>query len=255
MFVRPLALYLALTTLPAIAQNNFTITVRDKPAGKASYTIEKTKDGYHVKTKLSYHLSPAATPSPDADPPPARGCSSSAPGRAADFQFVEDYKLDASGSYAGGFITNMVTLVNTSYNINKSRDQLFISQNHVGAAGLSTPISIKPNFVLLPDYDPSALQALLLQTAAHPAEKDLYLVLVPGKNPGEDAVPALWLTNQPDPHGTLDGKPVTLHHFILRLYKSQYDLVADDTNTLMVASSTSLSAIYTRDGFVLTSIK
>jgi hypothetical protein len=149
----------------------------------------------------------------------------------------------------------MVTLVNTSYNINKSRDQLFISQNHVGAEGLSTPISIKPDFVLLPDYDPSALQALLLQTVAHPAEKDIYLVLVPGKNPGEDAVPALWLTNQPDPHGTLDGKPVTLHHFILRLYKSQYDLVADDTNTLMVASSTSLSAIYTRDGFVLTSIK
>ena len=144
----------------------------------------------------------------------------------------------------------MVTLVNTSYNINRSRDQLFISQNQVGASGLSTPIAIKPNFVLLPDYDPSALQSLLLETVAHPAEKDLYLVLVPGKNPGEDAVPALWLTNQPDPHGTLDGKPVTLHHFILRLYKSQYDLVADETNTLMMASSTNLSAIYTRDGSI-----
>ena len=73
----------------------------------------------------------------------------------------------------------MVTLVNTSYNINKSRDQLFISQNQLGASGLSTPIAIKPNFVLLPDYDPSALQSLLLERVAHPAEKDLYLVLVP----------------------------------------------------------------------------
>ena len=41
----------------------------------------------------------------------------------------------------------------------------------------------------------------------------------------------------------------------LRPIAIRYDLVADDTNTLMVASSTSLSAIYTRDGFVLTSIK
>ncbi|HTC74838.1 MAG TPA: hypothetical protein VK684_04645 [Edaphobacter sp.] len=254
MVVRSLALCLALTT-PAIAQNNFTIAINSKPAGKASYTIEKTKDGYHVKSKLSYHLSPAATPSPDADPAPARGRSSSAPGRAADFQFVEDYKLDANSSYAGGFITNMTTLVNTSYNINKSRDQLFISQSQAGSSGLSTPISIKPNFVLLPDYDPSALQSLLLQTIAHPAEKDLYSVLIPGNKPGEDAVAALWLTNQPDPHGTLDDKLLTLHHFILRLYKSQYDLIADETNTLMMASSTSLAAIYTRDGFVLTSIK
>jgi hypothetical protein len=116
-------------------------------------------------------------------------------------------------------------------------------------------MAIKPNFVLLPDYDPSALQSLLLETVVHPAEKDLYLVLVPGQRPGEDPVPALWLTNQPDAHGTLDGKPLTLHHFILRLYKSQYDLVADETNTLMMASSTSLSAIYTRDSFILTSIK
>jgi hypothetical protein len=255
MFIRPLALCVALLTFPAAAQNNFTITVHGKPAGKASYSIEKTKDGYHVKSKVSYHLSAEATTPPDADTAPTKSRTSSAPGRAADFQFVEDYKLDANSRYAGGFMTNMVTLVNTSYALNKSHDQLFISQSQSGSSGLSTPMSIKPNFVLLPDYDPSALQALLLHTVSYPAEKDLYLALIPGKKPGEDAVPALWLTNQPDAHGTLDGKPLTLHHFILRLYKSQYDIVADETNTLMMASSTSLSAVYTRDGFVLISIK
>src|SRR6202022_1884951 len=89
MVVRCLALCLALTTLPAAAQNNFTITSNGKPAGKASYSIEKTKDGYHVKSKVSYHLSPAATAPPDTDAPPAKGRSSAAaPGRAADFQFV-----------------------------------------------------------------------------------------------------------------------------------------------------------------------
>jgi hypothetical protein len=255
MAARSLALCLTLIALPAAAQNNFTLAIHGKPAGKASYSVEKTKDGFHVKSKISYHLS-AETIAPEETAAPAKGRSSAvAPGRAGDFQFVEDYKLDANSSYAGGFTTNMVTLVSTSYSVNKSRDQLYTSQTQVGNSSLSIPIAVKPDFLLLPDYDPSALQSLLLQTAAHPAPKDLYLVVSPGKKPGEDTVPALWLRDQPDAHGTLDGKPITLHHYILRLYKSEFDVFADDTNTLMLATNTALSAIYTRDGFVLTSIK
>jgi hypothetical protein len=253
MFVRLLAPCLVLTALPAIAQNNFSITLHGKPSGKASYSIDKTKDGFHVKSKISYRLTPT---SDDATAVPARGRSgSAAPGVAKDFQFVGDYKLDANSSFAGGFVNNMVSLVNTSYSLSKSRDKLFISQTQVGGAGLPTIVDLKPDFVLLPDYDPSIFQSLLLQTAAHPAPKDLYFAVMPGNKPGEDAVPALWLTNQPDAQGTLNGHPLTLRHFILRLYKSEFDIFADDTNTLMLATSTALSAIYTRDGFVLTSTK
>ena len=253
MLVRLLAPCLVLATLPAIAQNNFSITIHGKPAGKASYTIDKTKDGFHVKSKVSYRLT--ATPD-EAAAVPAKGRSgSAAPGVAKDFQFVGDYKLDADSSFAGGFINNMVTLVNASYSLSKSRDKLFISQNQVGGASLPTIVDLKPDFVFLPDYDPSFFQSLLLQTAARPAAKDLYFAVMPGKKPGEDAAPAVWLTNQPDAHGTLNGGPITLHHFVLRLYKSEYDLFADETNTLMLATSTDLSAIYTRDGFVLISTK
>jgi hypothetical protein len=255
MVVRPLALCLALTTLPALAQNDFTITLHGKLSGKASYSVDKTKDGFHVKSKISYRLS-AASVTPDDAAAPTKGRSAGAtPGLAGDFQFVEDYKLDANGSYTGGFMMNMVSLVNTSYTPTKSRDKLFIAQTQNGNPGLPTPVDIKSDFVLLPDYDPSALQSLLLQTAAHPAPKDLYLAVIPGKRPDEDAAPALWLTDQPEAHGTLDGKPITLRHYILRLYKSQFDVFADDTNTLMLGTSTALSAIYTRDGFVLNSLK
>ena len=251
MVVRLITLCLALAAPLAIAQNSFTITIHGKPSGKASYTIDKTKDGYHVKSKVNYRI-----PTTTDDPPATRGRSgSAAPGVAKDFQFVEDYKLDANSSFAGGFANNMVTLVNTSYSLSKSRDKLFISQTQVGGAGLPTIVDLKPDFIFLPDYDPSIFQSLLLQTAAHPAPKDLYFAVVPSNKPGEDAVPALWITDQPEAHGTLDGKPITLHHFVLRLYKSEYDIFADDTNTLMLATSTALYAIYTRDGFVLTSTK
>jgi hypothetical protein len=53
----------------------------------------------------------------------------------------------------------------------------------------------------------------------------------------------------------LDGKPITLHHYILRLYKSEFDVFADDTNILVLATSTALSGIYTRENFILTSTK
>jgi hypothetical protein len=253
MFVRPLAFCLTLAAIPAIAQNNFIITVSGKPVGKCSYTIEKIKDGQHIKSKINYHLSPSANPTQDTEVS-TRG-RSAAPTIASDFQLVEDYKLDANNSYAGGFITNMATLVNTSYTPSKTRDKLIITQNQNGNQSLANPIDIKPNFVLLPDYDPSAIQSLLLQTATHPAEKDLYLAVIPGGRQQADPVPALWLINQPEAHGALEGKPVTLHHYILRLYKSQFDVFADDTNTLMLATSTALSAIYTREGFILTSTK
>ena len=253
MRIAVLTLCLPLVTLPVAAQNNFSITIHGKPAGKASYSIDKTKDGFHVKSKVSYRLTAAPD---DATAVSARGRSgSAAPGVAKDFQFVGDYKLDANSSFAGGFVNNMVTLVSTSYSLSKSRDKLFISQTQVGGAGLPTIIDLKPDFVLIPDYDPSIFQSLLLQTAAHPAPKDLYFAVMPGNKPGEDAVPALWLTNQPDAHGTLNGNPITLRHFVLRLYKSEYDIFADDTNTLMLTTSTALSALYTREGFILTSTK
>ena len=251
-----LILCFTLAALPAIAQNNFILSINGKPAGKCSYTIEKTKDGEHIKSKLSYHLSASANSTAQETQTSTRGRSAAADsGLASDYQLIEDYKLDANNVYAGGFMTDMKTLANTTYTPTKGHDKLIIAQNQNGSAGLANPIDIKPNFVLLPDYDPSAIQSLLLQTATHPADKDLYLAVIPGGRQQSDPVAALWLTNQPEAHGTIDGKPVTLHHYILRLYKSQFDVFADDTNTLMLATSTALSAIYTREGFILTSTK
>ena len=198
MVVRSLALCLALMTLPAIAQNNFSITIHGKPSGKASYTIDKTKDGFHVKSKVSYRLTPT---SDDATAVPARGRSSgsAAPGAAKDFQFVGDYKLDADSSFAGGFVNNMVTLVNTSYSLSKSRDELFISQNQVGGVSLPTIVDLKPDFVFLPDYDPSFFQSLLLQTAARPAPRSPTSPSCPAKNREKMPLPQSGSQTSPTP--------------------------------------------------------
>lgn len=282
MVARSLALCLTLTTLSAVAEsNNFILLSHGKPCGKASYSLEKTKNGYKIKSKVNYHLSHSAgtldaDPGPDPSAPsapqsasggssggsyaaaPQHGASSpsmSASSIPGDRQFIQEYKLDADGTYDGGFMMDMTTQVNTSFTPDKSREKLDVILNSAGHQQLEDPIEIKPNYIFLPNYDPSAMQALLIRATTHPVEKDLYLVVVPGMGKDKDPLPALWLTNQPDAHGTLDGKPVTLHHYILRLYKSEYDIFADDANSLMLGTSTTLSAIYNREGFVLTAIK
>jgi hypothetical protein len=280
MVARFLALCLTVTTLSAAAEsNNFILLSHGKPCGKASYSLEKTKNGYKIKSKVNYHLSHAAgtldnDPDPSAPPvpQPAGGGSSgsyaaapqhggpSSPSMSAssipgDRQFIQEYKLDGDGTYDGGFMMDMTTQLNTSYTPDKAREKLDVILNSAGHQQLEDPIEIKPNYIFLPNYDPSAMQALLIRATTHPVEKNLYLVVVPGMGKDKDPLPALWLTNQPDAHGTLDGKPVTLHHYILRLYKSEYDIFADDTNNLMMGTSTALSAIYNRDGFVLTAVK
>ena len=254
MVVRSLALCLALTTLPAIAQNNFSITIHGKPAGKASYTIDKTKDGFHVKSKVSYRLTPT---SDDATAVPARGRSSgsAAPGAAKDFQFVGDYKLDADSSFAGGFINNMVTLVNTSYSLSKlatssSSRRIKWAEPACRPSSTSSPTSSSCRTTT-----PASSNLCFCKRRPVPHQRTSTSPSCPAKSLERDAAPAVWLTNQPDAHGTLNGNPIPLHHFVLRLYKSEYDLFADETNTLMLATSTDLSAIYTRDGFVLISTK
>src|SRR5260370_16562716 len=140
MVVRSLALWLALTTLPAVAQNNFTITVHGKPSGKASYSIDKTKDGFHVKSKVSYRLSAAATTPGDAVASTKGRSANAAPGLAGDFQFVEDYKLDTNSSYTGGFMMNMVSFLIPSYTPSKSPTPPVFVQTHTGLPPLTTPL-------------------------------------------------------------------------------------------------------------------
>ena len=61
-----------------------------KPAGKCSYTIEKIKDGEHIKSKLSYHLSPSANPTAQETQTSSRGRSSAGDtGLATDYLWKE----------------------------------------------------------------------------------------------------------------------------------------------------------------------
>jgi len=252
MKLRFAALALSLTTFAAAAcaqANSFQLINKGgKAVGKASYTIDKTKDGYKVKSKFEYR-SGAVVLSDNPDP---YGASSDG-ANITDAQVTSEYKVDANGNFISGFTQNSANQTLTSFSPSKPRDTVVIAQMqggvNLGSKSLGMP---KPDFLVAPDYDPSAMQVLLTGALAHPHSDHIYLLAVPASNP-RNANNALYLTiaDPTDATGTLDGKPVALKHYALGWNKAKGDLYADANGTLMEANIGTIGVRYVRTKFAL----
>ncbi len=136
----------------------------------------------------------------------------------------------------------------------------------------SRKLAIKPDLVFLPSFDAGAAQVMLLLATTHPTATNLYNVLIPGAGStgrgappaeptggdapaaapraGNNAYDAAWAKG-PDAAGSLDGKPVTLHTFVLSGGKATWTFYADDQNTLMQLDASMAGASYVRAKFKL----
>src|ERR1700743_3424616 len=97
------ALSLTAFAAPAFAQaNSFQLIKGGRTAGKASYTIDKAKDGsYKVKARFEYKTGQLVT---DNSPDPSRPSSMGPVVNEA--QITSEYKVDANGNYLSGFTQN-----------------------------------------------------------------------------------------------------------------------------------------------------
>lgn len=101
--------------------------------------------------------------------------------------------------------------------------------------------------VFLPDFDPGALDTLLSLAAAQNG-RDLWAIIP--KQAG--SVQPVQLATYADEHGTLDGKPVVVHHLVATIGSNQTDLFAGPDNRLMQAELPQQGFALVLKGFVLT---
>ena len=101
--------------------------------------------------------------------------------------------------------------------------------------------------VLLPDFDPGALETLLALAAAQ-NNRDVWAILP--KQAG--SIQPVQLATYADEQGTLAGKPMTLHHLVATIAGSQTDLFCGPDNQLMQAELPQEGFALVRRGFVLT---
>lgn len=240
-----LLLILVCTSMPTHAAdvNHFILAHDGKPVGKASYTIDKTKDGFRAKARFEYRMG--------GTPLPVNGhVLDNQTNVMIEGQYSSDYKVDANGNYLSGYTQNSTTQTIESYQPDKARTTVTIADSQAGTSQSKSLTMPSSDYMVVPDYDPSSVQLFLSTATAHPHSDSKYTFIVPGNN---RAATVAYVALQPasEEAGTFNGKPITLKHYHLQFFKGIGDLYTDTEGNLMQATLPSISASYTRVGFAL----
>ena len=119
---------------------------------------------------------------------------------------------------------------------------------NISANGKSstTRLAVHGGAVFLPDFDAGALETLLALAVAQ-NNRDLW-VIVP-KEAG--SIEPVRLATYPDQEGTLDGKPVTVHHLEATIAGADTELFSGPDNQLLQAELPEGGFVLIRKSFVL----
>ena len=251
-------LALASLSLPALAaknkDNTFTLVdaTSGKNVGKASYSIQQSKKGYKIDGRFQYNITSTSTPAAGTQ---TKGKGNSNASSNEQGQYDISYKVDSNGNFLSGSIQDQLAQKTYSWQPNKQRTTIEVSTIQAGSLGSPTTAPLpKPDFFMVTDGDPSAIQVLMTASQAHPSPNSVYLLLVP-----EDAINPknkyILVSIQPDADrtGTLDGKSIALKSFILRFHTGPTaEVYLDGNGNLMEADLAKLQLNYIRKGFTLT---
>jgi len=120
---------------------------------------------------------------------------------------------------------------------------------NISARGKSTAIKLAAHrgAVILPDFDPGALE-MLLTLAAAKSNHDIWAILP--KQSG--SIEPVQLATYADQAGTLDGKKIAVHHAVATISGANTDLFWGAGNELLQAELPQEGFALIRKGFVLT---
>ncbi len=111
----------------------------------------------------------------------------------------------------------------------------------------TTPLAAHPGAVFLADFDPGDLEALL-RLAVVQNDRDLWAI-IPKK---AGSIVPIRLATYADQDGTLDGKPIVVHHLVTTISGAGTDLFSGPENQLLQAELPQVGFALIRKGFVLT---
>lgn len=100
--------------------------------------------------------------------------------------------------------------------------------------------------VFLPDFDPGALETLLILAAAE-NNREIWAIIP--KQSG--SIEPVELATYSDEQGTLDGKAIAVHHMLATIDGAQTDLFSGPENQLLQAELPQQGFALVRKGFVL----
>lgn len=215
--------FFALVPPAAHAQSgSFIVSQHGKAVGSASFTFTSTPKGYDSTSVVRITM------------------------QGLDYAISKTERLDQA---------NHLKHIQLSATVNQSAVNVVGAQSatqfllNISANGNSatTPLPWHAGAVFLPDFDPGAFETLLA-LATTQNSRDLWAILP--KEAG--SVEPIQLATYADERGTLDGKPIAVHHLIVTIAGANTDLFSGPQNQFLQAELPQEGFALVRKGFVLT---
>jgi hypothetical protein len=225
----------ALAVLSAGAQTaSFIVAQNGKPVGTADVTFTSTPKGYDTTSVVRVAM------------------------QGLNYNISKTERLTAANRLR--HVQLSATVNNSAVNIAAAPDSAQFLLN-VSANGRSstTRLDLHPAAVFLPDFDPGALDTLLALGVTQ-NNRNLWAIIpkqTPGPNGSQQSQQAasivpIQLATYADEQGTLDGKPVAVHHLVATIGGAKTELFSGPENQLLQAELPQQGFAVVRRGFVLT---
>jgi hypothetical protein len=200
---------------------SFTVSQHGQSIGTASFHVAATADGYDSSSVVRVAM------------------------QGLDYALSKSEELTSANELK--HVQVSATVNDQAVHVTAAPDAAQLLMN-ISANGRSstTRLDAHNSAVFLPDFDPGALETLLALAASH-NNRDLWAI-VP-KQAG--SVTPISLATYADEQGTLDGKPIAVHHLVATINGASTNLFAGPENQLLQAELPQPGFALVRKGFVL----
>ncbi len=215
---------LMMGALPLVARaqaGEFEIAQNGHTVGTANFQFTATKDGYDSTSLVKVAM------------------------EGLDYSLSKDEHLTGTNQLEHAIVSAAVN--GEAVNVVAAPDAAQLLLN-ISASGksLTTRLEAHPGAVFMADFDPGALETLLA-LAVTQNNRDLWAILP--KEAG--SVEPVQLATYPDQEGTLEGKPVVVHHLVATIAGANTELYSGPDNQLLQAELPQAGFALIRKGFVL----
>jgi len=201
---------------------NFVVSQHGQPVGTASFTVTSTSQGYDSTSLVRVAM------------------------KGLDYALSKNERLTADNRLVHARLSATVNAAAVSVVAAPDEAQILLNISANGHAS-TTRLALHRASVLLADFDPGALETLLALAVVQNS-RDLWAVIP--KQAG--SIEPIQLATYADQQGTLDGKPVAVHHLVATIAGASTDLFSGPENQLLQAELPQQGFALVRVGFVLT---
>ena len=214
---------LSLAPLHAMAQSgSFIVSQHGNSVGTASFTFTSTPKGYDSTSLVRIAM------------------------EGLDYALSKNERLSPANHLRHVLLSAIVN--SSAVNVTGAPDAAqFLLNISANGRSSTTRLTAHPASVFLPDFDPGALETLLVLAVAH-NNRDLWAI-IPKK---AGSIEPIQLATYADEQGTLDGKPITVHHLTATIAGAVTDIFSGPESQLLQAELPQPGFALVRKGFVLT---